>query len=436
MTVVRFDDAEREVRQFLQRFSATPGLRELVAIRDLIGVFRFAIDGDGAAVQALNLALANLEPSLGAWLAASSTMNGRNYGRVLEHSELLLPQHVFGSLDRIEVAPRTFLLDRRVVAADWRRGLLPNRPPSPPRATFFALKGGAGRSTVLLYWARHLARTRGKKVLVVDLDLESPGVSAALLPAGAKPRFGVVDWYVEDGVLQADPALLSEMIGQSPLGSGPKGGSLVVAPVAGYATKDYLTKLARVYASPPGAGDGGAFGDRTARMIDALEDLVKPDVTLIDSRAGLHDVGAVAVVRLGAVSFLFATETEENWLGYEYMFEAWGKQPSVLEQFRESLQVVASLVPETGAQPYLERLGDRAHELFSSYIYESPLQGQQGFNFGRSDSEGPHFPIPVRWNRSFFAHDPTKTTFDAVQESLVEASFGEFFHRADELVLS
>ncbi|MBL8896603.1 MAG: hypothetical protein JNM84_03200 [Planctomycetes bacterium] len=289
---------------------------------------------------------------------------------------------------------------------------------------------------MLLYWARHLARTKGKKVLVVDLDLESPGVSAALLPAGVKPRFGVVDWYVEDGVRQADSALLSEMTGQSPLGSGSKGGSLVVAPVAGHANKDYLAKLARVYASPPGAGDSGAFGDRTARLIDALEDLVKPDVTLIDSRAGLHDVGAISVVRLGAVSFLFATETEENWLGYQYMFEAWGRQPSVLEQFRDTLQVVASLVPETGAQLYLERLGDRAHALFSGYIYESSSPGQPGFNFGRSDSEGPHFPIPVRWNRSFFAHDPTNTTFDSVQENLVEASFGEFFARADELVLS
>ena len=151
MTVVRFDDAEREIRLFLQRFSSTPGLQELVAIRDLMGVFRFAIEGDDASFSALTHALASLEPALGAWLAKSSTARSKTYGRVLRQSELILPQLVFGSLDRIEVAPRAFLLDRRVVAADWRRGPLPNQPPTPPRATFFALKGGAGRSTVLLY---------------------------------------------------------------------------------------------------------------------------------------------------------------------------------------------------------------------------------------------------------------------------------------------
>jgi hypothetical protein len=432
MTAVRFDDAEKVVRNFLSTFATTQGLFEVGAIRDLAGVFRFAIDGNDSAVKALDDELVRLEPQLGAWLAKTSASNRTKYGRVLRKAELFDAPQVFGSRDRMEVCPRAFLLDRRVVAADWRRGPLPNQDPKPSRATFFALKGGAGRSTALLYWARHLARTREKRVLVVDLDLESPGISAALL--AAKPRFGVVDWYVEDAIGQADADLLAQMTADSPLASGAKG-SIVVAPVAGEATTDYLAKLARVYASPPGTGDAGAFGERTARLIDALEAQVGPDVTVIDSRAGLHDVGAVTVVRLGATSFLFATETKENWLGYEYMFEAWGRQPNVLEQFREDLRVVASLVPETGADLYLDRLRDRAHDLFANRIYENQSASQTGFNFGRDSVEGPHFAIPVRWNRQFFAHDPTATQYDPSLENLIEASFGDFFRRADELVL-
>ena len=41
-------------------------------------------------------------------------------------------------------------------------------------------------------------------MLVVDLDLESPGVSSAALAAADPPDFGVVDWFVEDLVEQGD----------------------------------------------------------------------------------------------------------------------------------------------------------------------------------------------------------------------------------------
>lgn len=43
----------------------------------------------------------------------------------------------------------------------------------------------------------HLARN-GQRMLVVDLDMESPGLSSAMLDARQRPRFGVADWFVED----------------------------------------------------------------------------------------------------------------------------------------------------------------------------------------------------------------------------------------------
>jgi Mrp family chromosome partitioning ATPase len=44
-----------------------------------------------------------------------------------------------------------------------------------PRIVFFSIKGGVGRSTALAASAWALAES-GKRVLVLDLDLESPGV--------------------------------------------------------------------------------------------------------------------------------------------------------------------------------------------------------------------------------------------------------------------
>lgn len=110
-----------------------------------------------------------------------------------------------------------YLLDRQIIGQDWMRDAL-QRTTTNPRVTFFGLKGGVGRSTALVNWAWHLAE-QGKKVLVFDLDLESPGISSSLLPPDRLPDYGVVDWFVEDGVGQAH-VVEGELLARSPLAQG------------------------------------------------------------------------------------------------------------------------------------------------------------------------------------------------------------------------
>ncbi|HEY1693162.1 MAG TPA: AAA family ATPase [Polyangiaceae bacterium] len=47
-----------------------------------------------------------------------------------------------------------------------------------PRVTFFGIKGGVGRSTAPVALAKRLAE-KGRRVLVVDLDMESPGPTSS-----------------------------------------------------------------------------------------------------------------------------------------------------------------------------------------------------------------------------------------------------------------
>ena len=68
---------------------------------------------------------------------------------------------------------------------------------------FFSIKGGVGRSTALAATAWSLAQ-EGKRVLVLDLDLESPGLSSALLPSERQPMYGIIDWLIEDLVDNGD----------------------------------------------------------------------------------------------------------------------------------------------------------------------------------------------------------------------------------------
>jgi MinD-like ATPase involved in chromosome partitioning or flagellar assembly len=62
--------------------------------------------------------------------------------------------------------------------------------------TFYSFKGGVGRSMALVNVATELAR-KGRRVLVVDLDLEAPGLHTFASLAPKQPMPGMVDFVLE-----------------------------------------------------------------------------------------------------------------------------------------------------------------------------------------------------------------------------------------------
>ncbi|RYF25336.1 MAG: hypothetical protein EOO23_09050, partial [Comamonadaceae bacterium] len=117
------------------------------------------------------------------------------------------------------------LLDRRIVGAGWLDAHA-SAFPLPPRVVFATLKGGVGRSTALTVAAAEFAR-RGRNILVVDLDLEAPGLGDLLLEEDRAPEFGAIDYLVENGLKQISDSALSDFVGTSGL-TDPHGGRVDV----------------------------------------------------------------------------------------------------------------------------------------------------------------------------------------------------------------
>jgi hypothetical protein len=434
VTRVRFDQALEWALAFAAEHREVLG-GDMVVVRDIVGRIRLACAARPKNAEEL---AAKLHLLLGAFSVGKD-------GVLLFRDEMMLPHTVFDSRDLAQVSEGVRLLERQVTGADWTRGPLPRRSITSARVTFFGIKGGVGRSTALVAVARHLAE-QGERVLVIDLDLESPGVTTSLLPADALPSFGICDWFVEDDVGQADVDLLREMVGTSPLAAGTRG-EIRVVPALGTTGQDhYAAKLSRLYAAPPGKGD---TAERLGRMVDALEAAERPTITLLDSRAGIHDIAAIAVTRLGATAaLLFAIDTPQTWMAYRLLFAAWHKDAKLLRGFRDGLRVVAAQIPETGRPEYLERLLDHSSRLFSDYIYESdpdevdaPSDAEDAlsaaldrFNFDISDEGAPHAPVPIYWARIFQDWDPTAEQQSVTPEQVV-GSFGPFFKFFDELLV-
>lgn len=251
-------------------------------------------------------------------------------------------------------------------------------------------------------WAQHLAAL-GERVLVVDLDLESPGVSSSLLPPSST-SFGVVDWLVEDAVGQADDELLGLMVASSPLSARHEGEVLVV-PCGGSTDARYLAKLSRAYLEVPSPEGVRPLAARIATLIDELERTVDPTVVLLDSRAGLHDLAGIATTRLGALTLLFAMDTPQTWAGYRTLLSGWGSRPRVAREVRERLRVVAAQVPETNRGPYLERLRLAAYDAFEP-LYDGPppfgeAERPDAFSPDIQAADAPHAPLPIYWSGEF-----------------------------------
>ncbi|WP_448594146.1 tyrosine-protein kinase family protein [Thermoflexus hugenholtzii] len=304
--------------------------------------------------------------------------------------------------------------------------------PGPPRFVLFALKGGLGRSTTAAVLAAHLAR-KGQRVLVLDFDLESPTLSSMLRPE-EQPDFGLVEWLVEDLVDQAE-ALVPDMIGR-PAWSVDFTGEVMVVPAYGRRCQEHLAQLGRAYLDKPPREAGSPpqkWMDRVQRLVQSLETYVGPDLVIMDSRSGLHDIAAALMVGLPAQVLLFAVDSEPTWSGYRILFQHWA-QNQVIRQLRERLSLVAALVPPTAQEEYLRRFRQHAWDLFREWLYDEVPPGEpdgEWFSFDLIEEDAPHNPLPIYWERGLLAWPDLRS----LESGPVQSAYSEFLERFERQLL-
>jgi hypothetical protein len=219
------------------------------------------------------------------------------------------------------------------------------------------------------------------------------------------------------------------MVAASPLGESTQG-AIRVAAAMGQQEIDYLAKLARAYADVPSPEGPQRLGERLRRMVQALEARESPDVVLIDSRAGLHDLAAAAITGLADTALLFATDGAQTWQGYRQLFAHWQRRPEVVRHVRERLAIVRALTPKSDREAGVQRFQRRAYELFAEMLYDAiPANTDESeanyFHPIETDQAAPHFPILVDWDERFQEFDPNlRPERGGATDAQVEATFG------------
>lgn len=325
---------------------------------------------------------------------------------------------------------RVRLVDRLVTEGNWT-DIAPETSGA-SRIVFYSIKGGVGRSTALAATAWRLAQD-GKRVLILDLDLESPGLTTTLLPSERQPQYGITDWLVEDLVNNGN-VIFESMVATSTLAHD---GEIYVVPAHGADPGEYLSKLGRVWM--PKVSDAGIHESWTARLkrlIEALEARYEPDVVLLDSRAGIDEIASSCVTSLGAnLVLMFALEGEQTWSGYRVLFKHWLRSGGT-SAIRTRLQIVGAMIPELGQLDYLDGLRERAYDLFAETLYDDVPAGvyvDEAWHFDPTDDTAPHAPWIVKWHRSFAALRSLENRLQKVDRQEVNTHFGPLIDGIEQL---
>lgn len=257
------------------------------------------------------------------------------------------------------------------------------RNPDGTVVTFYSYKGGVGRSMAMANIAWLLASKYGKRVIVVDWDLEAPGLHRFFGIEDKELGPGLIDYLTSyrDALTRLDrkfsesDVLISRYLRR--VDSFSNGGWLKL--MSAGVQKDRASYVQKVRGF-----DWKGFYDNWggAQLIEAMRTQFRQeaDITLIDSRTGVTDVGGICTVQLpDTVVFVFVFNSQ-SMSGVETVAsELHDRDNRTLQALKRwpTLHFLPSR-KELSEQVKLREWEDRAESMFKRFCDSQPVRAKYG----------------------------------------------------------
>lgn len=171
--------------------------------------------------------------------------------------------------------------------------------------TFYSYKGGVGRTSSLVNVAYRLARS-GKRVFILDFDLEAPGVDSYGLTDAPETGQGLVE-YIASFMQTGEVPHIEDFVADATHPG--TGGKLFMMP-AGRKDEAYKSALSGLDWKILYRQKKGYFLIENLKA--AIYEQFKPDYLLVDSRTGLTDISGICTLQLPHLVVLLFSLNQQN----------------------------------------------------------------------------------------------------------------------------
>ena len=212
--------------------------------------------------------------------------------------------------------------------------------------TFYSYKGGVGRTLAAANFAVYLAKL-GLKTVVVDFDLEAPGIDAKfpLLKVPDEQK-GILDYILDYQLNNEDPGSVKQICLQVPIESSETTTPLWLIPAGQYLSEKYYRKLSQLDWSFifSEERDGVAFFQQ---FLAHIRQELQADFVIIDSRTGITEIAGLCTQQLADEVVMLSSLSSESIRVTKHIKQLI-QQSKIAEALEKSIdiKVVVSRVPK------------------------------------------------------------------------------------------
>jgi Flp pilus assembly protein TadD/cellulose biosynthesis protein BcsQ len=234
-----------------------------------------------------------------------------------------------------------------------------NAPQKPTIISFYSYKGGVGRTQLLANLAAYLCYYKKKRVLLLDWDLEAPGLHPYLQIEQAHIQRGLIDIFADyvnyannlkNGQIDMEqlPYIESKDIIRSPLSQdGEIEGYMDYFPPGNLNSPDYHIKVADFnwynFYSTLG---GNVFIEFLKTKLHEMP----YDYIFIDSRTGVNDYSGICNIQFPQINFVVVAPNRQNMEGVQEMVKRIKESPYM------NMQIEGQAMRKPIILPILSRL--------------------------------------------------------------------------------
>ena len=322
-----------------------------------------------------------LKEKIGKWLS-SCEKYGENFFIVSEIDSW--------KKDSEPVRDRVWVLEKYLTNFYWdgRSRNIINDEKKGKRVCFYSFKGGVGRTTAVVMSAIELAM-QGKKIVIIDFDLEAPGI-ASLFPEEGMSQYGLLDFLLESNVYDTEIRIDEYIYSVGDYCHVDKmGGEVYVMPAYGKVTKNntdlYRKSIMRFDLDTPAYEEENTPVDH---LLILLDQFLNPDFVFIDTRSGIHQIGGMTLTRYTDLALLFFYGSPQNTEGMKMTIP-------ILYRNQVPFIMINSKIPVN------EQLAEQEKEVYLEGAYDAlKICDERYYNeeIGIEDDSADHYPIDIEYN--------------------------------------